>query len=138
MAEMKDIFVYDLMAKLRRDPRKAAEVQKALDDSARIAHLLSNGKADRADMSRALGRIVVACGMNFGMMLPRIFPRYPTVEPLSLMQRPFMFAMTTLAANSVLTLRAGRQVGKCADAATEVETESHGRLTLGEMFAMGA
>jgi hypothetical protein len=98
---------------------------------------MSEGKADRSSVARALSTVVTSCGFNYGLLMPQIFPRYPTNEPLSLLPRPFMFVMTTLAANSVLTLRAGRQVGKCADGDTEVETEAHGTLSLRQIFDMG-
>lgn len=130
--------MYDLMAKLRSDPAKARVAQTAVDNVVNVHRRMAEGKADHSDVARACSGVVTGCGFNFGLLLPRIFPRYPTSEPLSLLPRPFMFVMTTLAANSVLTLRAGRQVGKCADAATEVETEAHGRLTLGQIFDMGS
>jgi hypothetical protein len=98
---------------------------------------MADGKADRLDLARAMSEVVTVSGFNYGLLIPQIFPRYPTSEPLSLLPRPFMFVMTTLAANSVLTLRAGRQVGKCADGDTEIDTEGHGTLTLRQVFDMG-
>ena len=126
------------MAKLRSSSQHSRNAQTAVDNVARIQRQLADGKAERSDLARAYSTVVAACGFNYGLLLPKIFPRYPTTEPLSLLTRPFMFVMTTLADNSNLTLRAGRQVGKCADEDTEVETESHGKLTLGQIFGMGA
>ncbi len=137
MAELKDVFVYDLMAKLRSDPKRAREVQEAVDNVGKIQRQVAAGKAERGAVSKEMARVISASGFNFGLLLPHIFPRYPTTAPLSLIQRPFMFAMMNMAANIVLTLRAGRQVGKCADATTEIETESHGTLTMGQLFDMG-
>lgn len=135
--DLRDIFVYDLMAKLRSDPLHAKRAQQAVDNVRNVKRRYSDGKAERGDVARALSSVVTACGFNYGLLLPHIFPKYPTTEPLSLIPRPFMFVMTTLAANSTLTLRAGRQVGKCADGDSEVETESHGTMTLRQVFAAG-
>lgn len=125
------------MAKLRSSPQHARQAQAAVDNVANLQRQMAAGKADRSSVARALSNVVTASGFNYGLLMPQIFPRYPTNEPLSLIPRPFMFVMTTLAANSVLTLRAGRQVGKCADGHTVVETESHGNMTLGQIFDMG-
>jgi hypothetical protein len=135
--DLLEIFVYDLMAKLRSSPQHARQAQAAVDNVATLQRRMAEGKADRSSVARALSTVVTSCGFNYGLLMPQIFPRYPTNEPLSLLPRPFMFVMTTLTANSVLTLRAGRQVGKCADGATEVETESHGTLNLRQIFDMG-
>lgn len=137
MTLCKDVFVYDLMAKLHSDPAKAKAVQTTVDNVRNIQRQVAAGKADRRDVAREMAKVVVTCGFNFGLLLPHIFPRYPTTDPLSVVQRPFMFVMMSLAANSVLTLRAGRQVGKCADKDTEVETEAHGSMTLGQLFDKG-
>lgn len=137
MTKPKDIFVYDLMANLRKHPEKAKVVQGVIDQVRTLEQKIAQGKADRNEMSSALARLVPLCGFNFGLLLPYIFPRYPSTEPLSLLERPFMFAMTCFAANNRLTLRAGRQIGKCADANTEVTTRSHGQMTLGQLFDAG-
>ena len=137
MKDLSEIFVYDLMAKLRSSPQHARAAQTSVDNVASLQRRVAQGKADREDLSRALSGVVTTCGFNYGLLMPQIFPSYPVNEPLSLLPRPFMFVMTTLAANSTLTLRAGRQVGKCADGATEVETETHGSLTLSQLFDMG-
>lgn len=125
------------MAKLRSDPAHARRAQQAVDHVRNVTHQHNNGKAERGDVAQALSGVVSACGFNYGLLLPHIFPQYPTTEPLSLLPRPFMFIMTTLAANSTLTLRAGRQVGKCADGDSVVETESHGDMTLRQVFDAG-
>jgi hypothetical protein len=137
VAALKDIFVYDLMAKLRNDSGRSRTVQEAIDNVRNVQHKVAAGKADRTEVAQAMAKVVTHSGFNFGLLLPYIFPRYPTVDPLSVIPRPFMFVMMSLAANSVLTLRAGRQVGKCADGDTVIETESHGELTLSQLFAKG-
>lgn len=135
--DLREIFVYDLMAKLRSDPAIARRAQAAVDNVAMLQRKAADGKADRRDMAAALSSVVTSSGFNYGLLFPQIFPRYPISEPLSLIPRPFMFVMTTLSANSVLTLRAGRQIGKCADGDTEVETEAHGVMTLSQLFDKG-
>ncbi len=135
--DLKEIFVYDLMAKLRSSPEHSRRAQQAVDAVANIQRKFASGKADRTDLARAMAGVVTASGFNFGLLMPQIFPRYPSEDPLSFLPRPFMFVMSTMAANSELTLRAGRQVGKCADGDTVVQTEAHGDMTLSQLFEMG-
>lgn len=137
MAELKDIFVYDLMAKLRKDTARCRVVQNAIDEMDTLHRKARDGKADRKTTAMAVAKVVEVCGFNFGAVIPHIFPRYPLSAPLSLLERPFMFVTTSLAANTTVTLRAGRQVGKCADGDTEVTTAEHGALTLRQIFLMG-
>jgi len=129
-------FVYDLLSELRRDPQRRAVVVKKLRDIDMVAIDVANGKATREDLMAAEAEIVPECGFNFGLLIPRVFPRFPLDAPLDFSSRPFMFAMTAMAPNSVITLKAGRQVGKCADGDTEVVTPE-GRATLADLFAEG-
>ena len=129
-------FIYDLLSDLRRNPKHCREVENALQhlDSVELAR--ANGKASRRDVTDAEAKIVVASGFNFGLLIPRFFPRYPLDQPLDFSNRPFMFAMTSQAPGSVVTLKAGRQVGKCADGDTEVMTLT-GPSTLKNLFDEG-
>lgn len=129
-------FVYDLISELRKDPQQAALVTAAMKRIDTVSADYSNGKATRQDIMDAEGALLPLCGFNFGLLIPRFFPRYPFDTPLDFSSRPFMFAMTAMTPGSVITLKAGRQVGKCADGDTPVET-NHGRVTLREIFDQG-
>lgn len=129
-------FVYDLLSELRRDPQRRLEVSKRLVDIDKINQDIADGKASLNDLTSAEAELVPLCGFNFGLLMPRVFPRYPLEKPLDFASRPFMFAMTSMAPNSVVTLKAGRQVGKCASGDTEVVTRT-GKTTLAELFADG-
>jgi len=130
-------FVYDLLSELRKDPQRRLEVSKRLVDIDKINQDITDGKASLNDLTAAEADLVPLCGFNFGLLMPRVFPRYPFDAPLDFSSRPFMFAMTSMAPNSVVTLKAGRQVGKCASGDTEVVTRA-GNTTLAELFADGA
>lgn len=131
-----EIFSYDLLSDVRKNPKKAAVVQTALERLDKVAHDVAIGKASVADLTDAQAAIIPACSFNFGMLIPYYFPRYPLDEPLSLLTRPFMFAMTCLAPDSTMTLRAGRQVGKCVDGDTIITTDRLGDISIAELFDM--
>lgn len=124
------------MRSIRADSRKAKLVGDALQRVDSVARAIADGKASRQDLARAQAAVVPLCGFNFGLLIPAFFPRYPFEAPLSLTSRPFMFAMTCLAPNSVVTLKAGRQVGKCATGSTRLTTD-RGSITLSELFEQG-
>lgn len=129
-------FVYDLISTLRKNPQMQAEVMAAVHRIDKIAADVRDGKASRRDITSAEAALVPLCGFNFGLLIPKFFPRYPYDQPLDFSSRPFMFAMTALAPGTVLTLKAGRQVGKCADGETTVTT-NHGKATLRDIFDQG-
>lgn len=134
------VFTYDLLSHLRRDPRKAKLVGDTLQRVERITKAISEGKATRTDLAEAQGELIRHCGFNFGLLIPNFFHRYPLEEPLNLLNRPFMFAMTCLGPDSVVTLKAGRQVGKCVTADTTVSARwpgGEGQLTMDQLFAQG-
>lgn len=127
------MFVYDLINHMRRDENARKRVTEAVAHMERVITLTREGKANRTDLVRAMSAMVPVCGFNFGLLIPYFFHRYPVDLPLSLLARPFMFAMTCLVPDSITTLMAGRQVGKCAAGDTEVTT-NEGTLTLRQLF----
>ena len=131
-----DIFTYDLLSSIRKDPKKSRLVGDAMQRVDSITRAVVDGKASRRDLMEAQSKLVPLCGFNFGLLIPAFFPRYPFDSPLSLVARPFMFAMTCLAPNSVVTLKAGRQVGKCVTGETAIYTDK-GRTTIAALFELG-
>ena len=129
-------FTYDLLSELRKDPARRNSVEEAMRRVDRVAAAHASGKASRKDIIEAEAAIVPLCGFNFGLLIPRFFVRYPYDKPLDFSNRPFMFAMTAQAPGSVITLKAGRQVGKCADGDTQVTT-NRGSMTLRDVFDLG-
>lgn len=131
-----DLFFYDLLSELRKDPQRREAVDEALKRVDRVTHAFQQGKASRSEITKAEADLVPLCGYNFGLLMPRMFPRYPLDAPLDFSSRPFMFAMTGQGPGSIVTLKAGRQVGKCADGATELRTPE-GNTTMEELFDEG-
>lgn len=136
MISSSDIFSYDLLSDVRRNPKKATIIENALQRLDTVTSDISKGKASAADLTEAQAALIPLCGFNFGLLIPSVFPRYPLDEPLSLLARPFMFAMTCMVPDSVITLRAGRQVGKCVTGDTLITTEQLGDIPISELFAM--
>jgi hypothetical protein len=129
-------FIYDLLSELRRDPARRSAVEAALKRVDSVAQEFAHGKATRQDITEAEAALIPLCGFNFGLLIPRMFPHYPYEDPLDFSNRPFMFATSAQAPSSVVTLKAGRQVGKCADGNTLVETAT-GTITMRELFDEG-
>jgi hypothetical protein len=129
-------FIYDLLSDLRKSPARLEAVKTAMRRVDIVTQEVAAGKASRQQITEAEAALVPLCGFNFGLLMPRVFPRYPVDEPLDFASRPFMFAMTALAPNSVVTLKAGRQVGKCVTEDTRVIT-TDGELTMLDLFNDG-
>jgi hypothetical protein len=136
MADIDYEFVYDLIAEVRKNPARKHAVVEAVRRIDILRRQEMDGKATREDIADAQAKLIPACGFNFGLLIPEVFPRYPFDTPLDFSARPFMFAMTSMTPNSVITFRSGRQVGKCADEDTEVITDK-GPRTLGSIFEAG-
>lgn len=129
-------FIFDLVSELRKNPKRREAVVKALRDIDIVTLAHSKGKASRHEIVQAEAKLMPLCGFNFGLLIPKFFPRYPFEQPLDFGSRPFMYAMTATAPGSVVTFKAGRQVGKCATGDTEVTT-NRGAMTLSELFDAG-
>ena len=130
-------FIYDLISELRKNPKRQKEVVLALQRIDIVEQARADGKASRQDVCDAEADVVEKAGFNFGPLIPRFFPRYPLDQPLDFSDRPFMYAMTAQAPGSVITLKAGRQVGKCADGDTELFLCGGGVTTLKALFDEG-
>lgn len=134
MVSSSEIFTRDLLSEVRRNPKKAQAIQAALARLDNVTSDVQLGKASTAEVTEAQAAMIPLCGFNFGLLIPYFFPRYPLDEPLSLLSRPFMFAMTCLAPDSVTTFRAGRQVGKCVTGDTRLTTDKLGDVSIAELF----
>jgi hypothetical protein len=130
-------FVFDLTKAMRQDARLRHRVTESARTCDNIQHLAREGKATPRDLHAAQAALVEACGFNYGMLIPKMFPRYPEDKPLDLAARPFMFVLTSMAEDCSVTVEAGRQVGKCAVGETVVETNK-GAMTLRGIFDSGA
>lgn len=53
------------------------------------------------------------CDFNPGFLVPYFFPRYPENKPLSLLRRPFAFAMYNFMPAGYTAIRGSRQISKC-------------------------
>lgn len=133
---MSSVFTYDLLSSMRDNPDRRKQVTEGLARVDNIQREIAEGKASKADLTAAMAALIPAAGFNFGLLIPAMFPTFPFTEPLDFANRPFMYAMASLAPKSVITLMAGRQVGKCATGETEVETEG-GPRTLQSIFDEG-
>ena len=60
------------------------------------------------------------CGMNFSMLTPYFFPRYPKGKPMSMLDRPFNMTLMFLLPHWLFVLRGSRQIGKSTSLGTRI------------------
>ena len=77
------------------------------------------------------------CKYNAGLLVPYFFPQYPYDKPLSCTNRPYSFAMFHMQIGGFLSIRAGRQIGKCLTHSTQLEVVVQGekkKISAAELF----
>lgn len=136
MPKNSEMFWYDVMGELARDSKRSSELSSVLARMGTVTKDAAQGKASTEELTALQGRLIELSGHNFGLLVPYVFHKYPLDKPLDFMSRPFMFAMTSMAPNSSVTLKAGRQVGKCVTGETRLST-NRGDLPISDIFAMG-
>ena len=124
------------MSHLRKNPRLADKVWKLLAKIDKAMQAVKEGKESSATVSRLQAELIPLCGFNFGLLMPMYFIDFIDGQPLSFLTRPYMFVMTCLPSNSVVTLMTGRQVGKCVDGETMLATDA-GAMKMADLFAAG-
>lgn len=130
-------FVFDLINFLRKNPVRAAEIKQKLNNLQELDRKLLHGGASRREVVTQQKDLIRLCGYNYGLLLPYVFPTFEDGKPLGFMGRPYMFAFSSMRPGTTLTVRSGRQVGKCADKDTEIITRQGGeqiKTTLGGLF----
>lgn len=134
-----DIVFYDMVGQLRKNDTLfncAAQFVEAAD---KIAAGMQAGKGKpytHENYAKMTTAAIRACGNNFGALLSGFLPSFRDDKPFSIVERPFMAAMTTLSPG-IVVLKAGRQVGKCATGDTTIETDTMGNVQLQELFNLG-
>lgn len=134
-----DVVFYDLIGELRKNDtlfRCAAEFVDAAD---KIAAGIASGKGNpytHDNYAKMVAASVSACGNNFGGLLGGFIPSFRDEKPFSIVERPFMAAMSTLSPG-IVTLKAGRQVGKCTTGDTTIDTDTNGVVSMRELFDAG-
>ena len=63
-------------------------------------------------MEELIRDLLRLCRYNAGFLVPYFFPSYPKTAPLSLLDRPFSFAMFDFRIGGYTVIRASRQIGK--------------------------
>lgn len=130
-------FVFDLFKSLRDNPARKKKIDQSLVLLSQLEAEHKRKGGNRKEIQQELAGLVVNSGFNLGLTIPYVFPRFLEGAPLSFVNRPFMFALTCLAGGGSVTVRAGRQVGKCVGGNTTVQT-NQGRMTMKELFDLAA
>ena len=134
-----DVVFYDMVGQLRKNDTLFDAASKFIEASDKIAVGIRSGKGKpytHENYAKMTSAAIQACGNNFGGLLGGFLPDFKDGRPFSIVERPFMAAMTTLSPGTVV-LKAGRQVGKCATGDTTVDTDTMGHVQLRDLFAMG-
>lgn len=134
-----DVVFYDLIGQLRKNDTLFRCASQFIEAADKIAVGIAGGKGNpytHENYAKMVSASVRACGNNFGGLLGGFIPSFRDEKPFSIVERPFMAAMSTLSPG-IVTLKAGRQVGKCATGDTTVETDTVGQVSLRELFEAG-
>lgn len=114
--------MFDVYHRYRTDP---AFAQHLTSLSHKLWTLERQGKATKARSAEIIAQIVRACNNNIGFIIPNMFPNYIDGAPLSLLNRPFGFAMTDVTPGVRFTTRAGRQAAKSTTIGAKLLTVAH-------------
>lgn len=109
---------FDLYQKIREDPQFVEYINKRIVEIDRLER--TSGPQNRIDELTL--DILRVCQNNFGLLVPYVFPTYIEGKPMSLMDRPFGFAMMNYSLGTTTTIRASRQIGKALAAGEPVLT----------------
>jgi len=137
----KSPFVYDLMGFIKKNPKRGRKINASVDRLYKLEKAMLAGSVNAGrEMQKELATLIKLCGYNMGLVIPFMFPTYPEDKPLSLLCRPYMFALLSMAGNSIVTFRAGRQIGKCSVGITPIKAKVDDvecDILLEELFDMG-
>lgn len=139
MIHHSDVVFYDMVGKLRKNEPLMRCATQFIDAAEKITAGIARGKGKpytHENYTKMATAAIGACGYNFGGLLGSFIPSFRDDKPFSIVERPFMAAMSTLSPGTVV-LKAGRQVGKCATGDTVVETDKLGRLRMDALFDLG-
>ena len=134
-----DVVFYDMVGRLRKNNTLYNAAHALIKNADKIAAGMRVGKGNPFTPEN-YGKLAFlasrACGSNFGGLLSGFLPDFRDDKPFSIIERPFMAAMTTLSPG-IVVLKAGRQVGKCTTGDTTVATDKLGVVQLRDLFDMG-
>ncbi len=128
-----------MVGQLRKNETLLRAAGHFIDATDRIAAGILSGKGKpftHENYAKMVMASISACGNNFGGLLGGYLPSFRDGRPFSIVERPFMAAMTTLSPGTVV-LKAGRQVGKCLTGDATVETQHQGHVTMRDLFEAG-
>lgn len=134
-----DVVFYDMVGQLRKNDTLFSCASQFIDAADKIAFGIRTGKGKpytHENYAKMVTAAIHACGSNFGGLLGGFLPSFRDEKPFSIVERPYVAAMTTLSPG-IVVLKAGRQVGKCATGDTVVDTDTMGPVTLSALFDMG-
>lgn len=134
-----DVVFYDLIGELRKNDTLFRCAAECIDAADKIAAGIASGKGKpytHENYNKMVTAAISACGNNFGGLLGGFIPSFRDDKPFSIVERPFMAAMSTLSPG-IVTLKAGRQVGKCTTGDTTVDTDTKGVVSMRELFDAG-
>lgn len=99
---------------MRTDKQFVSKLHRIQND---IARLEQSQRSSPTQLANARLDLLRLCNYNMGVMFPYMFPNYlPSDDgqgqPLSLLNRPFGYSMTSIIPGSSTTVRAGRQAAK--------------------------
>lgn len=135
-------FCFDVLGRALVDPAFARNVADAYALCQEATYALSIGQGSRESVATYSAKLVETCGFNIGMLMPSIYQNYVTdpetgeLRALDFADRPYMFALSTLATDHTVTLVTGRQAGKCTTGDAKIALID-GCITAESLFDQG-
>lgn len=112
----------DIYHRLRTEPALRKELNSIFGT---LYEAEKSGMSNAELVQKSITRVMQLCNYNVGVLFPYVFPAYIQGDPLSLLHRPFGFAMSDISPGSVITTRAGRQAAKSTTIGAKLLTCAH-------------
>lgn len=117
------LFMKDLYKKIRTSS-KFMKFFSAI--TSKVVSLEKQGKSPGSEEIREeILKLLRGCDYNPAPLLPYMFPTYIDGEGLSMMNRPFGYAVTDVTPGNTITTRAGRQAAKSTSIGAKMLTIAH-------------
>lgn len=136
-----DMSYFDLHYACQTDGEFRYELSKLATEMERLERYADErgGGTVATLLEECIQKIVMLCQGNTGFLVPYFFPQYPKTEPMSLLDRPFSFALFDFRIGGYTAIRASRQIGKCLERSNllQIRCKKTGEIktfTAGEFF----
>ena len=116
---------FDLAWELKSNPAFASHIGDLSSKLDELEIKAQQNERYENDRGAVVLDILRSCDYNAGMLVPYFFPQYPGANPLSLLARPYAFAMFNVQIGGYTVIRSSRQTGKSTTIAALQKIMAH-------------